>query len=207
MATPARIVVLISGNGSNLQAILDACADGRLPAQVVAVISNRREAYGLQRARAAGVPALYFPLRPYLQNGRGRAAYDADLAELVAGYRPDWIALAGWMHVLSMHFLRRFPGHVINLHPALPGAFPGADAIARAYQAFQRGEIRQTGAMIHFVPDEGVDAGPVIVQEAVPIEPNDTLEELESRVHEAEHRLYVAALSRLIEGKRAEGEG
>ncbi|MGQ9518276.1 MAG: phosphoribosylglycinamide formyltransferase [Anaerolineae bacterium] len=196
----ARIAVLISGFGSNLQAIIDACHAGQLPARVVVVVSNRKHAYGLVRAERAGIPAVYFPLKPYLEDGRGRARYDADLAELVAGYAPDWIALAGWMHVLSSAFLRRFPGRVINLHPALPGQFPGTDAIARAYQAFREGKITHTGVMIHFVPDEGVDCGPVILSEEVPIYPDDTLEALEARVHAAEHRLYIEALRRLIAG-------
>jgi len=195
---PARIAVLISGHGSNLQAIMDACADGRLPARVVLVVSNRREAYGLKRAQMAGVPTAYLPLKPYLADGRGRRQYDADLAEVVAQAQPDWIALAGWMHVLGEAFLRRFAGRVINLHPALPGQFPGTDAIARAYQAFREGRIAHTGVMIHFVPDEAVDAGPVIMSEVVPIYPADTPESLEARVHAVEHRLYVEALGRLI---------
>ncbi|MBC7242566.1 MAG: phosphoribosylglycinamide formyltransferase, partial [Anaerolineae bacterium] len=106
-----------------------------------------------------------------------------------------------WMHVLSNAFLQRFPGRVINLHPALPGQFPGTDAIARAYQAFREGRITHTGVMIHFVPDEEVDCGPVIVSEKVPIYPEDTLEALEARVHVVEHRLYVEALRRLIAGE------
>jgi formyltetrahydrofolate-dependent phosphoribosylglycinamide formyltransferase len=178
--------VLISGFGSNLQAIIDACDAGQLPARVVVVVSNRKDAYGLVRAERAGIPAVYFPLKPYLQDGRGRRQYDADLAELVAGYSPDWIALAGWMHVLSNAFLQQFPG---------------TDAITRAYQAFREGRITHTGVMIHFVPDEGVDCGPVIVSEEVPIYPEDTLEALEARVHAVEHRLYVEALRRLIAGE------
>jgi len=196
--TAARLAVLISGNGSNLQALIDACRAGRLAAQVVVVASNRRAAYGLQRARQAGIPTIYHPLKPYLEDGRGRSAYDRDLAAALAPYRPDWVCLAGWMHVLSNAFLGCFPGRVINLHPALPGQFPGTDAIARAYTAYQAGAITQTGVMIHFVPDEGVDVGPVIVSETVPILPQDTLADLEQRVHAAEHRLYVDALSRLL---------
>jgi formyltetrahydrofolate-dependent phosphoribosylglycinamide formyltransferase len=194
----ARLAVLISGNGTNLQAILDACAAGQLPAQVVVVVSNRSDAYGLTRAERAGVPAVAFPPRPYLQGGRGRLAYDADLARLVAGYRPDWVALAGWMRLLSMEFLRPFSGRVINLHPALPGQFPGVDGIARAYEAFRRGEITHTGVMVHFVPDEGVDDGPPILTERAPIYPEDTLETLEARVHSIEHRVYVEALRRVL---------
>ncbi|MFN2298420.1 MAG: phosphoribosylglycinamide formyltransferase, partial [Anaerolineales bacterium] len=152
MAEKARLVVLISGSGTNLQAILDACASGALPAQVAAVVSNKREAFGLERARRAGVPAIARP-RPKEQD---RRAYDGELADLVASHRPDWIILAGWMRILSSNFLDRFPGRVINLHPALPGTFPGTHAIERAFDAHQKGEIRNTGVMVHLVPDEGV---------------------------------------------------
>jgi len=199
-ASLARIVVLISGTGTNLQAILDACEHGDLPASVVAVISNRREAYGLERARRHGIPALYYPLAPYRAAGRDRRAYDADLADVVASYAPDWVVLAGWMHVLSGAFLDRFPSRVVNLHPALPGTFPGTNAIARAFEAYQRGEIAGTGVMVHLVPDEGVDCGPVIAQEAVPISASDTVESLEARIHAVEHRLLVGAIRRLTGG-------
>ena len=190
----ARLVVLISGGGTNLQAILDACASGHLPADVSAVVSNKADAYGLERARLAGVPALAFPKK----KGMGRGEYDARLAEMVKSYNPDYVVLAGWMRLLSMNFLGHFPGRVVNLHPALPGTFPGTDAIARAYTAYQKGEIRQTGVMVHLVPDEGVDDGPILAQEVVPIEAGDTLESLETRIHAVEHRLLVDTLRKLI---------
>lgn len=188
-----RLAALISGNGSNLQAILDACASGELAAQVVVVVSDRGAAYGLERARRAGVPALHFPPRKSLD----RRQYDAALAELVAGYRPDWVVLAGWMRLLSSAFLDRFPQRVVNLHPALPGTFPGTHAIQRAFQAYQNGEITHTGIMVHLVPDEGVDNGPLLAQQIIPIHPADTLETLEERIHAAEHRLLVETLKRL----------
>jgi phosphoribosylglycinamide formyltransferase-1 len=194
MPDKRRLVVLISGSGTNLQAILDACREGSLPAQVAAVVSNKSDAFGLERARRAGVPALARP-RPKEQD---RREYDSQLADLVAGYHPDWVILAGWMRVLSSEFLNRFPGRVINLHPALPGTFPGTHAIERAFEAFQKGEIRRTGVMVHLVPDEGVDCGPVLVQEEVPILAEDTLETLEARIHSVEHRLLVAAIRNAI---------
>ncbi len=199
--TPRRIAVLISGNGSNLQAIIDACAAGALPAQVVLVVSNRGSAFGLTRAERAGIPTRCFPWKPYRDAGRPRAAYDADLAGLVAGSAADLVVLAGWMHVLSPAFLTPFSGRVLNLHPALPGSFPGTDAIARAFEAFGRGEITHTGVMVHWVVPE-VDAGPVIATTEVPIYPADTLAELEIRVHETEHRLLVAALRTVCEVMR-----
>jgi len=194
MTPRARLVVLISGHGSNLQALLDACASGELNAAVVAVISNRSEAFGLERARQTGTPALALP-KPKDQD---RNTYDARLADLVLAYQPDWVVLAGWMRLLSMSFLSHFPNRVVNLHPALPGAFPGTEAIARAFEAYQRGEIQSTGVMTHLVPDEGVDAGPVLAQIELPITPQDTLETLSERVHQAEHQLLVQTLQQLI---------
>jgi formyltetrahydrofolate-dependent phosphoribosylglycinamide formyltransferase len=183
----SRLAVFISGNGTNLQAILDACADGRLPAEVVLVVSDRAGAYGLKRAEQAGVATLVLER----QKDQGRTAYDAVLAEQVAASRPDWVVLAGWMRILTMQFLGRFPGRVLNLHPALPGAFPGTHAIERAYQAWQRGEIDRSGVMVHLVPDEGVDLGPVLASEEVLFRAGESLEEFEARIHEVEHRLLV----------------
>lgn len=194
MAEKTNLVVLISGNGSNLQAILDACASSSLPARVAAVISNKSDAFGLERARNAGVPAVV-KSKPKEQDRRD---YDSQLADSVASYHPDWVILAGWMRVLSSNFLSRFPNRVINLHPALPGTFPGTHAIERAFEAFGRGEIRATGVMVHLVPDEGVDSGPVLAQEEVPINRDDTLESLEARVHSVEHRLLVQAIKDAI---------
>lgn len=190
----ARIVVLISGGGSNLQAVLDACADSTLPADVVAVFSNRADAFGLERAARAGVPAVAFPK----EKATDRQAYDTLLAQAVLAYQPDWVVLAGWMRLLSTNFLSAFPGRVINLHPALPGAFPGTHAIERAMQAYQRGEITHTGVMVHLVPDEGIDSGPVLAQAVVPIFPEDNLETLEARVHQQEHELLVNTLEMVL---------
>ena len=190
----ARLVVLISGGGSNLQAILDACHGGVLDAEVVAVISNQPDAYGLERARQAGLPALALPKGKEID----RRAYDRALADQAAAFQPDWIVLAGWLRLLSMEFLGRFPGRVINIHPALPGTFPGLDAIQRAYAAWQRGEIDYSGVMVHRVPDEGVDSGPVLAQQRVDFLPGESLEQFEQRVRAVEHALYVDALRQLI---------
>lgn len=190
----ARLVVMVSGYGSNLQAVLDACKTGYLPAEVVAVISNRQAAYGLERARLEGIPAVYMPKHKEQE----RNDYDVKLAQVVAEYQPDWVILAGWMRLLSQVFLDRFSNRVVNLHPALPGMFPGADAIARAYEVFKTGVITQTGVMVHLVLDEGVDNGPVLAHETVSIQVDDTLEVLEARVHQVEHRLLVDALKVLL---------
>ncbi len=195
----SRLAVLASGNGTNLQAVLDACTDGRLPAtQVVAVVANHRDAYALERAKRSNIPALYHPFHPYRQDGRPRSLYDADLAALLEPYKPDLIILAGWMHILGMAFLKYYPGRVLNIHPALPGAFPGMHAIERAYEAFQRGEIDHTGVMVHLAPDEGVDVGPLVLQREVPIYPADSLEDLEARMHETEHELYIEAIAKVL---------
>jgi len=192
-----RIVVFVSGNGSNLQAILDAAGTDRLPGEVVGVVGNRRKAFGLVRAERAGVDTLYFPLAPYKKRGETRAAYDTALAAAVARFRPDLIVLAGWMHILSPAFLEGIDCPVLNLHPALPGAFPGTRAIERALQAAQAGTIDHTGVMVHHVVPE-VDAGPVVATRVVPIQPDDTLDSLTERVHATEHSLLVDAIAKTL---------
>jgi phosphoribosylglycinamide formyltransferase 1 len=189
-----RLVVLISGNGSNLQAILDACADKTLPATVLAVIANKPDAYGLVRARNAGVEAVPFPKT----DGEPRRDYDTRLAALVAAYSPDYVVLAGWMRLLSNNFLSHYPNRVINLHPALPGTFPGTHAIERAYEAWQRGEIDHSGVMVHLVPDEGVDDGPVLATQEIFFAPGETLEQFQARIHGVEHQLLVETLKSVI---------
>ncbi|MBP6179536.1 MAG: phosphoribosylglycinamide formyltransferase [Anaerolineales bacterium] len=189
-----RLVVLISGNGSNLQAILDACKSGELNAKVVSVISNKADAYGLTRARNEGIEAIYFAKQP----NESRQEYDTRLAAYVSTCLPDYVILAGWMRILSSSFLSSFPNKVINLHPALPDTFPGTHAIERAFEAYQRGEIDHTGVMVHLVPDEGVDNGPVLATEIIPIYKDDTLESLETHVHQTEHSLLVKTIKSLL---------
>jgi formyltetrahydrofolate-dependent phosphoribosylglycinamide formyltransferase len=193
----ARLVVFVSGTGTNLQAILDASAVGSLDAQIVLVVSNRKAAYGLVRAEQANIPTLYFPLKPYTDGGRTRETYDRDLAERVLPCQPDLIVLAGWMHVLSRAFLDCFPNRVINLHPALPGLFPGTDAIRRSFEAFQRGQVDCGGCMVHYVIPE-VDAGAVVAQAIVPILVDDTLDSFEARLHDAEHELIVEGVRQAL---------
>ncbi len=172
-------------------------ADKTLPATVVAVISNKPDAYGLTRAKNAGVDAIYFPKA----NGEPRRDYDSRLADYVTSRQPDYIVLAGWMRLLTSNFLSHYPNKVINLHPALPGTFPGTHAIERAYAAWQRGEIDHSGVMIHLVPDEGVDNGPVLATEEIFFQSGETLEQFEARVHGVEHRLLVETLKKVISGK------
>jgi formyltetrahydrofolate-dependent phosphoribosylglycinamide formyltransferase len=198
-----RLVVMVSGSGTNLQAIFDAIDAGDLDATVALVVSNRRAAYALDRALDAHVPAMYFPFKPYRDQKLDRTQYDAALAAKIRAFDPDLIVLAGWMHILSQAFLDQFPNRVINLHPALPGTFDGVNAIQRAYDACRRGEIRHSGCMIHYAIPQ-IDAGNVITQTVVPIEPNDTLETFEARMHAAEHRIIVEAIRVVAETQLAE---
>jgi formyltetrahydrofolate-dependent phosphoribosylglycinamide formyltransferase len=194
----SRLVVMISGSGSNLQALINAVQEGKLAAEIVLVVSNRRDAYGLKRAEQAGVERLYFPLRPYREAGKSRDVYDADLAAAIGRYEPDLIVLAGWMHILSPAFLDRYPGRVLNLHPALPGQFAGTHAIERAYEAFQRGEIEHSGCMVHLAVPE-VDAGEVVGRKIVPLFEEDSLADFEERMHRSEHELIVESVRKFMQ--------
>ena len=196
---PSRLIIFISGSGSNLQALLDAVQEGRLAAEPVLVVSNKPEAYGLVRAQQVGVPTLVFPYAPY--RTAGREAYDAALAAAVAPYQPDLIVLAGWMRILTPAFLNAFPQQVINLHPALPGHFVGTHAIERAFAAYQQGEITHSGCMVHWAIPE-VDAGPVLATAEVPLYPTDTLETFAARMHTAEHHVLVQATALALQADR-----
>ena len=194
-----RLVVLASGNGTNLQAIIDACASNQIDAQVVGVVSDKHEAFALNRAQCHNVETAVVAAKPH----ETRQQYDARLAQIVGAWQPHIILLAGFMRVLSNSFLSQFPNQVINIHPALPGQLPGVHAIERAFAEFTSGTRHNTGVMIHFVPDEGVDNGPVIAQHAVPIHVADTLSSLEARVHATEHALVIDALQQLITQQKA----
>lgn len=191
----ARLVVLVSGDGSNLQAILDACRAGRIDAEVAGVISNKADARGLDRATGAGVPAVHLGVR----DDEPRPHYDARLADAVAAFDPDHVVLAGWMRILTMNFLGRFPGRVINLHPALPGELPGTRAIERAFDEARAGIRDASGVMVHLVPDEGVDDGPVIATRRVPVLADDSFDDFAARMHTTEHDLLVEVLAELCQ--------
>jgi len=188
-----RLVVLASGSGTNLQAIIDSCAIGTLPGAVVGVVTNRAGAFASIRADQVGIPHTLV----MAGHAEQRSDYDIRLADAVAAYEPDWIVLAGWMRILTMSFLGRFPTRVVNLHPALPGDFPGTHAIERAYADAVAGRRTHTGVMVHLVADEGVDTGPVLSTTTVPIHASDSLDDLVGRVHDAEHRLLVETLATL----------
>ena len=187
--TRGRLVVLASGGGTNCQALIDACATGDLQADVVAVITNRAGAGVIDRAEAAGITCHV--IEHVGRDPEVRLAADRRLIELVGSCEPDLVILAGWMRILGAEVGAAFP--IINLHPAKPGEFPGIRAIERAYQAWQQGEITESGVMVHWVPDDGVDVGPVIVTESVPLTAGDSLGDFSTRLHATEHRLIVAA--------------
>ena len=193
MSASMRLVVLVSGNGSNLQAILNACESGILSAEVVAVVSNKHSVKALERAESAGVPAVVVSAVA----GETRAEYDTRLTSVVSSFMPDFVVLAGYMRILSMEFLSWFPGQVVNLHPSLPGDIVGVGAIDKAYAEFQSGLRDHSGVMVHFVPDEGVDNGPVLASARVEIAHDDSLVTFEEKMHRQEHKLLVEVLREL----------
>ncbi|WP_093575922.1 phosphoribosylglycinamide formyltransferase [Amycolatopsis rubida] len=191
LPTPVKIVVLASGSGTLLQAVLDAVEQPGFPASVVAVGADRTGIEALARAERADVPS--FTVR--VADHPDRAAWDRSLAEAVAAYQPDLVVSAGFMKILGPEFLSRFAGRVINTHPALLPSFPGMHAVADALAA----GVRVTGSTVHFV-DAGVDTGPVIAQEAVPVENDDTEDVLHERIKAVERRLLVETIERLGRG-------
>jgi phosphoribosylglycinamide formyltransferase-1 len=191
-----KVGVLVSGRGSNLQALIDAARRGELGGEVAVVVSNVEDAFGLERARAAGIPAVFRDHR-----GKEREAFDAEVVEILRAHPIDLVCLAGFMRLLSPVFVRAFPGRILNIHPALLPAFPGLDAQRRALEH----GVKVSGATVHLV-DEGLDSGPIVAQEAVAVLSGDTAETLAARILEAEHRLYPRAARLLLEGRcRVEG--
>lgn len=191
-AASLPIVVLISGNGTNLQALIDAASRGDLPAEIRAVISNRPQAFGLERARRAGIPALVVDHTLYPDRG----SFDAALQAAIDSYRPALVVLAGFMRILTPAFVRHFHGKMLNIHPSLLPAFRGLDTHRRALAA----GVAEHGVSIHFVTDE-LDGGPVIIQKKIPILPGDDAAKLAARVQEEEHRLYPRVIRWLAEGR------
>jgi phosphoribosylglycinamide formyltransferase-1 len=187
-----RIVVLISGRGSNMEAIVQRCAEEGWPAQVVAVLANRPGAAGLAFARARGIAAEVVDHQAYAS----REAFDVSLADAVEHHRPDLVVLAGFMRVLGAAFVRRFEGRLLNIHPSLLPAFPGLHTHRRALQA----GCHAAGATVHFVTPE-LDRGPIVMQAVVPVRPGDDEAALAARVLAAEHVIYPLAVRWFIEDK------
>ena len=186
-----RIGVLISGRGSNLQALIDAVRDGRLRAEIAVVISNRADAQGLDRARAAGIETLTMPHRDH----PSREAFDAALARELRARGVELVCLAGFMRMLGPAFLDAFPDAVLNIHPSLLPAFPGVDA---QRQAWAHG-AKVAGATVHFVTGE-LDGGPIVHQAAIAVLDDDSPETLAARILDVEHRIYPEAVARVLDG-------
>jgi phosphoribosylglycinamide formyltransferase-1 len=182
---------LISGRGSNLQALLDAQARGELGGRVAVVIANVPGAPGLERARRAGVPTVVRDHR-----GRPREEHDRAMVSDLQAHGVELVCLAGYMRLVSGVLLEAFPGRVLNVHPSLLPAFPGLDA---QRQAWEHG-VKVSGATVHLV-EAGLDCGPIVLQEAVPVREQDTVEDLSGRILEAEHRIYPRAVRLLLEGR------
>ncbi len=191
-----RIGVLLSGRGSNFEAIADSVAAGRINAEIAVVVSNREGAPGLERARERGLRAVCVPSR-----GLERELYDREVVAVLKQHRVDLLCLAGFMRLLSAYFIREFPCRILNIHPSLLPAFPGLEA---QRQALEHG-VKVTGCTVHFV-DEYLDHGPIVLQACVPVLDDDTVDALSERILREEHRIYSEAIGLVLDGKvRVEG--
>lgn len=189
-----RIGVLISGGGTNLQAILDACAKGEINGEVVVVLSNKEDAYGLERASRSGIRSEYVKWL-----GMAPEEYDEKLARILKDEKVDLVVLAGWLRVLTRGFIEDFKNKIINIHPSLIPSFCGKGYYGeKVHQAVLKAGVKVTGATIHMV-DEGTDTGPILLQEAVNVLPEDTVETLQQRVLKVEHKLLVKAVAEFCE--------
>ena len=187
-----RLVVLISGNGTNLQAIIDACATQKLPAKVVAVISNEPTAYGLQRARDAGISTHVINHRDFDR----RTDFDERLKALIDTLEPGLVVLAGFMRILGFNLTERFLGRMMNIHPSLLPDYPGLNTHARVLAD----AVNEHGASVHFVTPE-LDAGPIILQSRIQVQANDTPSTLAERVHQCEYEIYPRAIAWFAKGR------
>lgn len=191
-----KLGILLSGRGSNFEAIARNVQAGKIPAEIAVVISNREEAPGLARAREMGLETRFIPSK-----GKEREAYDRELVAVLKEFQVDLVCLAGFMRILSPYFVREFPGRILNIHPALLPAFAGMEA---QKQALEHG-VKFTGCTVHIV-DEGVDTGPIVCQAVVPVLDEDTPETLAARILKEEHRIYSEAVCLLLEERiRLEG--
>lgn len=188
---PARLGILISGRGSNMLAIGEAIAAGRIDATIAVVVSSRADAPGLERAAAAGIPTAVVPAKAH----GSREACDRAIVEVLRGHGVELVCLAGYMRLITPAFVDAFPNAILNVHPSLLPSFPGLDA---QHQAWSHG-VKVSGATVHFVTAE-LDAGPIVLQAAVPVLDDDTVESLSARILVEEHRLYPAAIATVLAG-------
>ena len=188
-----NLVILISGNGSNLQCVIDAIEEGVIDYNISVVISNCKNAYGLERAKKANIQALYLPFK---RKEEKRESYDKRLADEIKKYNPSYVFCLGFLHILSEDFVKQFENKLINLHPALPKTFVGLDCIEKQYNAMMKDEISECGVMCHYV-DVGVDTGEVIATKKMALNKEQTLEVFENNIHKMEHELVVEVLKNL----------
>src|SRR5436190_20959562 len=188
-----RVAILISGRGSNMAALIDAARLADFPAEIVAVISNRADAAGLEKAEASGIPTLVIESKPF---GKDRAGFEAVLEAALASHKVELICLTGFMRLFTAEFVQRWYGRMLNIHPSLLPSFPGLDPHGQALQA----GVKISGATVHFVIPE-TDAGPIVMQGAVAVADDDTAETLAQRILGIEHRIYPEALRLLASGK------
>lgn len=197
MHATGDVVVLLSGTGSNLQALIDSTLTGDSPVRIAAVISNRSDAYGLQRARDAGIQTRSLDHKAF----EGREAFDQALIELIDAFDPKLVVLAGFMRILSADFVRHYEGRLLNIHPSLLPRYKGMHTHQRALDAGDS----EHGCTVHFVTEE-LDGGPLVVQAVVPVESGDSAQTLAQRVHTQEHRIYPLAVRWFVEGRLILGE-
>ena len=193
-----RVAILISGRGSNMVALIEAAREKDFPAEIVAVISNRSDAAGLEKAQASGIPTLTIESKPF---GKDRAAFEAALQSALDQHKVELICLAGFMRLFTAQFVQRWHGRMLNIHPSLLPSFPGLEPQAQALRA----GVKISGATVHFVIPE-TDAGPIVMQGAVAVGDDDTPQTLAARIVAIEHRIYPAAL-RLVAGDKIRLEG
>jgi len=187
-----NFAVLASGRGSNLQAIMDAVKDGKITAHLKVVISDKKDAYALERARQAGIAAFFIDPKAF----KDRESFDRAVVERLHEFKIDFVVLAGYMRLISRYFIQQYPDKVLNIHPSLLPSFKGTHAVK---DAFEHG-VKVTGPTVHFVVEE-LDNGAIILQEPVPVDSKDTLESLEEKIHRAEHRIYPEAIELFVRGK------
>ena len=197
MPQTCDVVVLLSGTGSNLQALIDSTRTGNSPVRIAAVISNRSDAYGLQRARDAGIDTRSLDHKAF----DGREAFDSALIELIDAFKPKLVVLAGFMRILSADFVRHYEGRLLNIHPSLLPKYKGMHTHQRALDAGDS----EHGCSVHFVTEE-LDGGPLVVQAVVPVESGDSAQTLAQRVHTQEHRIYPLAVRWFAEGRLILGD-
>jgi phosphoribosylglycinamide formyltransferase 1 len=184
-----KLAIFVSGSGTNMQNLIVECHNGRIPAQVAVVISDNPEAKAIGRARNYGVNVVAVDRKQF----QDKTAFETELARAVDQSKADYLVLAGFMRILSCDFVKKYKGKIINVHPSLLPAFPGAHSIKDAFEA----KVTETGVTIHWV-DEGVDTGPVILQKKVAVSPEDTLDTLEEKVHALEYEIYPEALRKVL---------